>query len=268
MRGDGYQSDYTVTVILMTRLNLSNVLVALSILLIYAAIPAIAELPPSNARSTAAIARARPELERELADTGLRWGSPVFIRIFKQEEALEVWVKDRRKFRLFRTYPICRYSGALGPKLREGDGQAPEGFYFVRPRAMNPSSAFHLSFDIGYPNSCDRYHERTGSAIMVHGSCVSIGCFAMTDDAIEEIYALADAALRGGQTFFRIHIFPFRMTRRNLERSLSRRLFPLMDAPNRRWSEFWSNLKEGHDFFEERRVPPDVRVVDGRYVFR
>ena len=184
-------------------------------------------------------------------------GSPVFIRIFKEESELELWVKEGAGFTRWRTYPICTWSGDLGPKLKEGDGQSPEGFYFVPPKMMNPKSSYHLAFNIGYPNSYDRAHERTGSYIMVHGACVSIGCYAMTDEKIEEIYAMAKAAHTRGQPYFRVHIFPFRMTPTNMARHA--------DSP---WIDFWKNLKEGHDWFEEHKIPPNVEVKDKRYVFK
>jgi murein L,D-transpeptidase YafK len=212
---------------------------------------------PSTARSRAAIQRVAPRLERDLAAKELRLGSPVFVRIFKKEHELEVWLENGERFERFRTYPICAWSGRLGPKRKTGDRQSPEGFYFVTPERMNPASRFHLSFNLGYPNAYDRHHGRTGSALMVHGNCVSIGCYAMTDRRIEEIYALADAALRAGQPYFRVHVFPFRMTPRNMERH---RRSP--------WIDFWRNLKQGHDAFERTGRPPDVRVEEGRYVFR
>jgi murein L,D-transpeptidase YafK len=210
-------------------------------------------------RAAKAAARVRPGLEKDLAAKDLRFGAPVFIRIFKEEGELELWVRDREtgKFKHFRTWPVVAMSGELGPKLAEGDRQAPEGFYFVTPGLMNPKSRFHLAFNIGYPNAYDRAHGRTGSAIMVHGNRVSIGCFAMTDSEIEEIYTLCDAALKGGQAFFRVHVFPFRMSEERMARD-----------EGEPWHEFWLNLREGYDWFEERRVPPDVGVEGGRYVFR
>jgi len=159
-------------------------------------------------------AQLAPDLKTALQTAGLQMGDPVFIRAFKEERELELYVKNRAtgKFDLFRKYPIVAASGDLGPKLAEGDGQVPEGFYAVSKRAMNPNSKYHLAFNIGYPNDYDRSLNRTGSAIMVHGSNVSIGCLAMTNEKIEEIYALCDKALDNGQPFFRVHIFPFRMT--------------------------------------------------------
>jgi len=211
-----------------------------------------------SARSRAAISRVQPKLERELAEKGLKFGAPVYVRIFKKERALEVWVRDGDDFRLFKTYRICTYGyGTLGPKIKQGDGQAPEGFYYVSPDRLNPASNFHLSFDLGYPNAYDRALKRTGRALMVHGSCVSIGCYAMTDDKIEEIYALADGALRNGQRFFRVHAFPFRMTEDNMKKH-----------GGSEWYPFWTNLKEGYDYFESHgHIPPNVEVKDGRYVF-
>ena len=212
--------------------------------------------PPENARSRSVVARVRPVLEKELAARQLAFGSPVFMRIFKEPKELEVWVLKGARYELFKTYKVHTYSGKLGPKQREGDQQAPEGFYFVAARAMNPNSSYHLSFNLGYPNAYDKAHGRTGSALMVHGSTVSIGCFAMTDPRIEEIYTLADGALRGGQQFFRVHIFPFRMTDENLKAHAGTR-----------WDAFWLNLKAGYDHFEKEKVPPDVGVKDGKYVF-
>ncbi len=215
-------------------------------------------IPAGPARARAAAANTRPGLERDLATAGLKFGDPVFIRAFKEEDRLEVFVRNRAtgKFDLFRSYPIAAASGGLGPKLREGDGQVPEGFYVVPPAAMKPDSQFHLSFNIGYPNEYDRAHQRTGSVIMVHGNCVSIGCLAMTDEKIEEIYTLCGAAHERGQGYFRVHIFPFRMT--------SERMLKSAGDPN---EEFWMNLKAGYDLFEKNRVPPDVSVLDGRYRF-
>ena len=214
---------------------------------------------PGPARASAAAAHTRPALERDLAAVGLNFGDPIFIRVFKDEAILEMFVRNRAtgKYQLFRTYPIAAASGTLGPKLAEGDGQVPEGFYYVPPAAMNPASQYHLSFNIGYPNAYDRAHQRTGSAIMVHGNRVSIGCLAMTDAKIEEIYTLATAAHHGGQPFFRIHLFPFRLT--------PERLAATTQSANQ---EFWINLKQGYDLFEQTHIPPQVDVVGGRYLAR
>jgi murein L,D-transpeptidase YafK len=214
---------------------------------------------PGPQRAAAAAEAVRPGLERDLAPLGLKLGDPVFIRAFKEELQLEVFVRNRATgtFDLFRTYPIARSSGDLGPKLAEGDGQVPEGFYFVPPAAMKPDSQYHLAFNIGYPNAFDQSLNRTGSAIMVHGNRVSIGCLAMTDAKIEEIYTLCAAAHDRGQVFFRIHLFPFRMTAERMRA-----------AAGSEWEEFWNNLKEGYDHFEVHKTPPDVGVENGSYVFK
>lgn len=188
---------------------------------------------------------------------GFTWGASIFLRIFKETSKLEVWLREGHRFAHFRTYDVCTYgAGALGPKTRLGDGQAPEGFYYVTPGQMNPSSDFHLSFNLGYPNRYDREHGRTGSALMVHGDCVSIGCYAMTNAGIEEIFTLAHAAFTAGQPFFRVHIFPFPMTDENMKRH-----------ENNRWHPFWSNLRDGYTYFEQERCPPNVEVKNGVYVF-
>jgi len=207
-------------------------------------------------RAAAVANKVTPSLKTAFAEKSLTWGSPIFIRAFKEEKILEVWVQKKEKFVLFRSYPIAAASGVLGPKKREGDRQVPEGFYFVKPAQMNPQSRFHLSFNIGYPNSFDRAHQRTGSAIMVHGSDVSIGCLAMTDPKIEEIYTLADAAFSSGQPFFRIHLFPYRMSDEKLTEHASSE-----------WHSFWKNLQKGYKWFEEKKTPPNVTVNSKRYEF-
>jgi murein L,D-transpeptidase YafK len=212
---------------------------------------------PTSRRSRNAIRRVKPVLKKEFEKKDLNYGSPIFMRIFKESKELEIWVKSENRFKLFETYEICTYgSGTLGPKTRRGDGQAPEGFYFVTPQRLNPASSFHLSFNLDYPNKYDRTHKRTGGNLMVHGSCVSIGCYAMTDDGIEEIFAIADAAFRNDQKFFRVHIFPFRMSEKNIEKH-----------KETEWYGFWNNLKEGYDFFEETKIPPNVEVRNKKYIF-
>ena len=201
-----------------------------------------------------------PTLVNEVKKSGFKPGSPVFIRIFKESMELELWMRDAigGRYRLFSTYRIATYGGQrLGPKLKKGDGISPEGFYHVSARQLNPQSKFHLSFDVGYPNAFDKAHGRTGSAIMVHGNTVSIGCFAMTDPQIEIIYLLVEAALRGGQDEFQVHVFPFRMTDGRLAKEKASE-----------WYAFWTNLKEGYDHFERDRLPPLVGSRDGKYVFK
>lgn len=207
--------------------------------------------------------RQRPLLTAALNAKGLVYGAPVFLRAFKESRELELWVRDAKagKFVLFKTYPVKAASGKLGPKRAEGDGQVPEGFYAFGKKGLNPQSTYHLAFNIGYPNAFDRHHGRTGSYIMVHGNAVSVGCLAMGDPAVEEIYTLVDAALGHGQPFIRVHLFPFRMTPERLATAEK-------DAAP--WLDFWRNLREGYDHFEKRHVAPeaDLDPGRGRYVFR
>jgi murein L,D-transpeptidase YafK len=213
---------------------------------------------PGPDRAKAAAKRVRPALTLDLEKQGLHFGDPVFLRAFKEERILELWISHRGsgKYELFRTYPVAAASGKLGPKLAEGDNQVPEGMYYFSRSALKPDSTFHLSFNIGYPNSYDRHHGRTGSFIMVHGNQVSIGCLAMTDPKIEEIYTLCEAALVNGQPFIRIHLFPFRMTEARMKQSVGHKHF-----------EFWKNLKEGYQWFETKHRPPNTKVVAGQYSF-
>lgn len=191
-----------------------------------------------------------------LGKKGMDANAPIFIRIFKEESELEVWkARADGRFYHFKTYPICNWSGDLGPKLQQGDKQAPEGFYTITPDQMKPDSQYYLAFNMGYPNAYDRAHDRTGQYIMVHGKCKSAGCYAMTDALVEEIYALAREAFKGGQPSFQVHAYPFRMTDQKLAR-----------YRKNKWYPFWATLKQGYDSFETTRVPPTVAVCERRYV--
>lgn len=197
------------------------------------------------------------QLLAQMSGQGMSAGDPIFVRIFKKESELEVWKRDRLgQYALLKTYPMCRWSGQLGPKQREGDRQAPEGFYTVTPDLMNPRSQFHLSFNLGYPNALERSQGFTGTALMVHGACTSSGCFAMTDDGVSEIYAMAREAFTGGQRSFQVQSLPFRMTPENM--ALHR---------NNKHFAFWTNLKEGSDHFEATKQPPRLASCGRRYVF-
>lgn len=200
--------------------------------------------------------RVLPKLIKALKARNLELGDRIFIRVFKQERLLEVWLQSADAYELFKTYDICNYSGGLGPKLKEGDRQSPEGFYSVSKRAMNPNSRYHLSFNLGFPNTYDQAHGRTGSFLMIHGSCVSIGCYAMTNPSIEEVYLMIEAAHDNGQTETPVHIFPFRMTADRLS-----------EERNHEWFVFWQNLKSGYDVFERDFTPPRVTVSGRSYVF-
>jgi murein L,D-transpeptidase YafK len=188
---------------------------------------------------------------------GMNRNAPVMARIFKEEGKLEIWKqKTNGRYDVIASYDICKWSGQLGPKFIEGDRQAPEGFYSVRPAQMNPNSSYHLAFNMGYPNAYDRANGRTGSHLMVHGACSSSGCYSMADEQIEQIYAFGRDAFRGGQTEFQIQAFPFRMTAANMARYRNDPNYP-----------FWEMLKEGYDHFEITKVPPKVDVCEKRYVF-
>ena len=183
--------------------------------------------------------------------------SPILARIFKEEAELEIWKKNRNgEYALLKTYPICRWSGDLGPKKKEGDRQAPEGFYTITPGQMNPNSNYYLAFNTGFPNAYDRSMGYTGSELMVHGDCSSRGCYAMTDEQIQEIYALARESFFGGQKAFQLQAFPFRMTALNMAKH--------RNNPN---FAFWKMLKEGYDHFDATHQEPKVAVCERRYVF-
>jgi len=229
--------------------------IKISILLSFQSSFATQVITPQTIKSEEIIQKTTPLLKEQFRKKKLVYGAPIFIRIFKESLELELWVKNGRKFKLFKTYYICDLSGSLGPKIREGDRQAPEGFYRVGPDQLNPWSNHHLSFNLGFPNEYDLAYQRTGSGLMVHGKCNSRGCFAMTNFRIEEIYTIADNAILHGQESFPVHIFPFRMTRQNLKKHPGK------------WSSFWKNLKEGYDFFEKTSIPPYTSVENCRYKF-
>jgi len=198
-----------------------------------------------------------PKTTAEIQAKNMDPNSPILVRVFKEEAELEVWKQNREgQYALLKTYPICRWSGDLGPKKREGDRQAPEGFYTITPGQMNPNSNYYLAFNTGYPNAYDRAWGRTGSELMVHGDCSSRGCYAMTDEQIQEIYALARDSFFGGQKEFQFEAFPFRMTALNMARH--------RNNPN---FTFWKMLKQGYDDFEATHQEPKVAVCEKRYLF-
>lgn len=197
------------------------------------------------------------KISARLKAKGIKAGAPVYMRIFKDSSLLEVWLEKEGRYVLFETYKICRWSGSFGPKLYEGDRQSPEGFYLVDDQLFNRHSwKWKGSFSIGYPNAYDKLHGRTGSLILVHGGCTSSGCFALTNPVIKEVHELAQLARDHGQEKFAIHVFPFKLTKANLQRH-----------KNSPWTGFWNNLKEGYDLFENNRTLPNISVCNKRYVF-
>ena len=194
---------------------------------------------------------------QDMQNRNMDRAAPILVRVYKEESTLEVWKKDQSgKFALLKSFPICKFSGKLGPKIAQGDYQAPEGFYDIAPAQMNPWSQEYLAFNTGFPNAFDRSLGRTGSFLMVHGGCESVGCYAMTDYEMEEIYGLADEAFKGGQDKIQLEAFPFQMTAENLARHA--------DDPN---TPFWDMLKNGSDAFLATGQPPKVAVCGRRYVF-
>ncbi len=209
------------------------------------------------AGSTRHLAPIPPETLALMSTKGVSSADPILMRAYKKESEIELWKRGADgRYALLKTYPMCRWSGQLGPKTREGDRQAPEGFYAITPESMNANSSLYLSFNLGYPNAYDRSLGRTGTHLMVHGSCSSQGCFAMTDEAISELYAVVREAFAGGQRAVQFQSYPFRMTPENLARH--------RQDPN---MAFWRNLKEGSDRFEVTGAEPAVDLAGGRYAF-
>ena len=205
-------------------------------------------------RASQARERVLPGLQSALQAIDVRVGAAIFLRIFKEERELELWIAAGNHYQLFKRYPICSFSGRLGPKTQQGDLQAPEGFYLIGLSQLNPASRYHLSSNLGYPNAFERAQGWTGDYLMVHGQCVSIGCYAMGDTAIEEIYTLLEAALRSGQSRVSVHAFPFRMTPVNRKR-----------YENSVHIEFWNGLAAAYDAFEATHLPPKIDVLRSGY---
>lgn len=198
-----------------------------------------------------------PDVERfkeRMAAAGMKSGSPMLIRVFKEESELEVWLEKGERFELFETYPICHWSGTLGPKQREGDKQTPEGFYTITKRQLHHVGRWPRAMNLGFPNAYDRAHKRDGSYILMHGGCSSVGCFAMTNPVMSEIYGLAKAAITDGQRQLPVHVFPFRLT--------DSKLAAHTPSP---WHGFWSTLQQGSKSFERTGRPPRISVCEGAY---
>lgn len=197
------------------------------------------------------------ELEAAMEADGFRLGAPAFIRIFKADSSLEMWVLKNGRFELFRRYAVCKWSGVLGPKLAEGDKQSPEGVYFITGGDLMVNARWHRAMNVGFPNQRDRALGLTGSGILIHGKCSSIGCFALTDDIVEDVYEIVEAALEAGQPRVPVHVFPFELTREKLA-----------EQAGHEWSDFWRELKRGHDLFLRDGLPPRTFICAGRYAFQ
>jgi murein L,D-transpeptidase YafK len=211
---------------------------------------------PDSKRASDVRVSVWPRLQKELAGKGFKATAPIYIRIFKDQDALEVWKKDGSKYKLFKTYEICYYSGNLGTKTRSGDNKSPEGFYTIGAGQLNPVSNYYLAINVGYPNKVEQAKGYTGNAIMIHGHCASIGCYAMTNPRIEEIYTLVYQALAAGQQKINLDIFPFRMDKSHME--FYRRQPSI---------KFWRTIKPGYDKFEKTHIPPAYTVKGTDYAF-
>ena len=210
--------------------------------------------------------RMEDSLKKQFEKQHLQWpAQAMYIRSFKYDRQLEVWVKTDLKepYKLFKTYKVCQQSGSTGPKRMEGDYQVPEGFYYINE--FNPNSNYHLALGLNYPNSSDKIlgdPSRPGSAIYIHGDCVSTGCIPITDAPIEELYALAGTVRAQGQEFIPVHVFPVRY---NVKKSFDF----LMEAmkQNAYLQQFNANIKEVFDYFEQKKELPVIMVnKKGEYV--
>jgi len=236
---------------------MSHLLSRFAVLGALAAPLALSACDDGGALATRSLAPIPSETLALMSEKGVEKDSPVLIRAFKKEAEFEVWkMRPDGTYVHLKTYPMCRWSGQLGPKTREGDRQVPEGFYSIAPGQLNPNSSYYLSFNVGYPNAYDRAHGATGGTIMVHGACSSAGCFSMSDRQIAEIYAIARTSLNAGQPAIQMQSYPFHMTAENLARH---RLDPNIG--------FWRQLKEGDDQFEVTQKEVAVGVCGKRYVF-
>ncbi len=188
----------------------------------------------------------------------------VYIRAFKMEKELELWGKNEgeSKFKLIKTYEICRTSGTVGPKRKQGDLQIPEGFYHID--RFNPSSNFYLSLGINYPNKSDRVlgdKTNPGGDIFIHGACVTIGCIPLTDDIIKELYVFCVEAKNNGQNKIPMAIFPTKLTDANLHWLKSKY------HNNQEKLNLWTDIKKGFDHFEYSKTLPSYSVqANGRYL--
>lgn len=227
----------------------------LILLLSFCVIAKPVELPDSKRASDARTAN-WPKLQKDLSEQKFDSKYRIYIRIIKQLDLLEVWAKKGNTYQIFKRYNVCYYSGGLGTKVTNGDKKSPEGFYTVGPKQLNPVSNYHLALNIGYPNKLEKLKGYTGDAIMIHGNCASIGCYAMTDPVIEEVYTMAYKAFEAGQTNINVDIFPFRMTDAHMKEFEKSPYMP-----------FWKTLKPGYDLFEKNHIPPVAGIKNKQYAF-
>ena len=221
----------------------------------------------TQARTAEVWWRKEDTLQKQFVAKGLSWPAKyVYIRSFKLDSQLELWVKNDPKdaYKLFKTYRVCALAGTLGPKRMEGDYQVPEGFYYINE--FNPRSTYHLSLGLNYPNTSDKILSdslRPGGDIYIHGSCVTVGCIPMTDEQIEEIYIIAANAQEQGEDFIPVHIFPIRYSNKHSADYLAQRI--KTDGSLKNFSE---RLESVYDHFElTHQLPVIMTNTHGDYVF-
>ncbi|HEV7782955.1 MAG TPA: L,D-transpeptidase family protein [Chitinophagaceae bacterium] len=217
-------------------------------------------------RPSEALSKKEDTLQKQFEAKKLVWPAKyIYIRSFKYDGQLEVWVKNDIKdpFQLFKTYKVCALAGTLGPKRMEGDYQVPEGFYYIN--VFNPKSTYYLSLGINYPNVSDKILSdslRPGSEIFIHGSCVTVGCIPIRDEQIDELYILAALAKDQGQDFIPVHIFPIRF---NVERSS--KYLESLTRDDEGLKKFANKMEDAFDYFDKYKQLPVVLIDEkGRYI--
>lgn len=256
------------TTIIMKKLIVTIVLIiSLYSLSAQNSVPSFIDFQKTLPRPSEAMKRKEDTLQRQFAVRGLKWPAKyLYIRSFKYDSQLEVWVKNDRKeqFQLFKTYKVCALAGTLGPKRMEGDYQVPEGFYYINE--FNPKSNYHLSLGLNYPNPSDKVLSdafKPGGDIYIHGSCVTVGCIPVTDAQIEEIYILAAHARNAGQDFIPVHIYPIRY---NNKKSAS--FLATLTKTDNHLKVFSETLESVYDHFEiTKQLPVVMTDANGNYVF-
>jgi murein L,D-transpeptidase YafK len=213
-----------------------------------------------------ALKRKEDTLQKQFVAKGLTWPAKyIYLRSFKYDSQLEVWVKNDLKdpFQLFKTYKVCALAGSLGPKRMEGDYQVPEGFYYIDE--FNPNSNYYLSLGINYPNVSDRILSdslRPGDGIYIHGSCVTVGCIPITDQQIDEVYILAAMAKDQGQDYIPVHIFPIRF---NVQKSVN--FLDNLTKDDAALRKFASRMEDAFDYFNKYKQLPIVMIGEkGEYI--
>ena len=234
------------------KLRLTSFLLALSAIFL----STIAADAASKSWRPESVAEREIDLAKEFSEKGLKLGSPVFLRVYKQTSEMELWVQQGPRYELFKIYKICRWSGGLGPKFYEGDRQSPEGLYRITTSDLIVNQRWDRAMNINYPNNFDQVNGRGGSSILIHGGCGSIGCFAIQNQNVEEVYGAVRAALRNSQAYVPVLTLPFRYSALAPEKEDTLHM-----------SEFWSDLRRADLLFERDKLPPIAWICDGRYYF-